>query len=348
MVKRPTKPPSQPLLRETEPPLRGQRRRPRNPAQPQLPFDPIPEWVDPCLALLRPKAPQGPQWTYETKWDGYRISCYKVGDMVTIRTWRGHDWTASFPAIADAIATLPVATAVLDGEAVVLDEAGRSDYNELIKAIGGRSGRKESRDVLMMAFDLLYFDGHDLRRVDQEDRGRLLEDLVGEDAADSLRLSQEIDTDDPDALLQTACAHDLEGIIAKDKTAPYRSGRGGEWVKIKCIASDGFLVVGYEPSTAAFGGIGRLLLAARQGESIEYVGSGFNARNAGDRRKEMDARVVAKAPLPLKKKGVVWLKPELVAEIKYRAWTSDGHLRHASFKGLRDKADADDVYELGA
>lgn len=268
MVKRPSKPPSRPLLHDDDAALRGQRRRPRNPEQPQLPFDEMPDWVDPCLALLRPTPPKGANWAYEIKWDGYRVSAYKVGDKVTIRTRRGHDWTASFPAIVDAVAALPVGSAVLDGEAVVLDEAGRSDYNALIKAIGGRSGRKASRDVLMMAFDLLYFDGHDLRRMDQEDRRRLLEELVGEDAAGSLRLSQEIATDDPDALLATACAHDLEGIIAKDRTAPYKSGRGGEWIKIKCIASDGFLIIGYEPSTAALGGIGRLLLAARRGNGL--------------------------------------------------------------------------------
>ncbi len=353
MVKRPrnpSKPPkSAPLLTEDDASLRGQRRRPRDPAQPTLPFDAMPDWVDPCLALLKPTPPKGDKWAYEVKWDGYRISCYKVGDKVTIRTRRGHDWTPSFPAVAEAVAKLPVGSAVLDGEAVVLDEAGRSDYNALIKAIGGRSGKKASRDVVLMAFDLLYFDGHDLRRMEQEDRRHFLVELIGEEADGGIRLSQEIETDDPDALLATACAHDLEGIIAKDKTAPYKSGRGGEWIKIKCIASDGFLIVGYEPSTAALGGIGRLLLAARKGDGIVYVGSvgtGFNSRNASSQRKEMDARVISKAAVPLKKKGVVWVKPELVAEVEYRAWTSDGHLRHASFKGLRDAADADDVYEV--
>ncbi len=354
MVKRPRnprKPPkSAPLLAEDDAALRGQRRRPRDPAQPKLPFDAMPEWVEPCLALLRPSPPKGDKWVYEVKWDGYRISAYKIGDRVTIRTRRGHDWTASFPAIFDAVAALPVGSAVLDGEAVVLDEAGRSNYNALIKAIGGRSGKKASRDVVLMAFDLLYFDGHDLRRMEQEVRRHLLEELVGDDQQGAMRLSQEIDTDDPDALLAAACSHDLEGIIAKDGTAPYRSGRGGEWVKIKCIASDGSLVIGYEPSTAALGEIGRLLLAARKGDGIVYVGSvgtGFNGRNSASLRKDMDARVMAKPVIPLKRKGVVWIRPELVAEVEYRAWTSDGHLRHSSFKRLRDAADADNVFEIG-
>ena len=346
MVKRPrnpSKPPqSAPLLTDDDAALRGQRRRPRDPAQPTLPFDEMPDWVEPCLALLRPAPPKGDKWVYEVKWDGYRISAYKKGDKVTIRTRRGHDWTPSFPAIVDAVAALPVGSAVLD-------EAGRSDYNALIREIGGRSGRKASPRVVLMAFDLLYFDGHDLRRMEQEDRRHLLEDLVGEDQQGAVRLSQEIDTDDPDALLAAACSHHLEGIICKDRKAPYRSGRGGEWVKVKCIASDGFFIIGYEPSTAALGGIGRLLLAAREGDGIVYVGSvgtGFNSRNASDLRKKMDVRVMAKPAIPLKRKGVVWIRPELVAEIEYRAWTSDGHLRHASFKGLRDAADTDDVYTI--
>lgn len=239
--------------------------------------------------------------------------------------------------------------AILDGEAVVLDEAGRSDFNSLQQSLGGRGGKRVATEPLYMAFDLLYFDGHLLTGMDQEDRRHLLQELVREDADGGIRLSQEIETDDPDALLATACAHDLEGIIAKDRTAPYRSGRGGEWVKVKCVQSEGFAVIGYEPSTAAHGGIGRLLLAARRGDNLVYVGgvgTGFNGRNAPLLRSAMDKLVAEKPAVTLKRKNVVWLRPELVAEVEFRAWTGDGKLRHASYKGLREAADADDVYSL--
>ncbi|WSH00290.1 non-homologous end-joining DNA ligase [Rhizobium ruizarguesonis] len=348
MVKRPTKPPSQPL-RETELPLRGGRRRPRNPEQPHLPFDEMPSRIEPCLALLRPTAPKGSQWLYEIKWDGYRLAIHKENDAVRLITRGGHDWTHRFPTIAAAAAALPVGTAILDGEAVVLDEQGRSDFTRLQQSLGGRGGKRVATEPLFMAFDLLYFDGHDISRMDQEDRRHLLQELVPEDADDGIRLSQEIETDDPDALLATACSHDLEGIICKDRTAPYRSGRGGDWVKVKCVQSEGFLVIGFEPSVAAHGGIGRLLLAARRGDDLVYVGgvgTGFNSRNAPLLRMAMEALRTTKAPVPLKRKDAVWLRPELVAEVEFRAWTNDGKLRHASYKGLREAADASDIYEL--
>ncbi|NKL63317.1 non-homologous end-joining DNA ligase [Rhizobium leguminosarum] len=349
MVKRPTKPPSKPLLREQELPLRGGRRRPRNPEQPHLPFDPMPDRVEPCLALLKATPPKGPNWLYEVKWDGYRLAIHKDHDRVRLVTRGGHDWTHRFPTIAAAAGALPVGTAILDGEAVVLDEAGRSDFNRLQQSLGGRGGKRVATEPLFMAFDLLYFDGHDISRMDQEDRRQLLQELVPEDDGGGIRLSQEIETDDPDALLATACSHDLEGIICKDRTAPYRSGRGGDWVKVKCVQSEGFLVIGFEPSVAAHGGIGRLLLAARRGDDLVYVGgvgTGFNGRNAPPLRKAMDALRTTKAPVPLKRKDAVWLRPELVAEVEFRAWTDDGKLRHASYKGLREAADASDVYEL--
>lgn len=349
MVKRPTKPPPQPLLREQDPPLLGGRRRPRNPEQPHLPFDEMPSRIEPCLALLKAKPPKGAKWLYEIKWDGYRLAIQKEHEAVRLITRGGHDWTHRFPTIAAAAAALPVGTAIIDGEAVVLDEQGRSNFTKLQQSLGGRGGKRVAAEPLYMAFDLLYFDGHDICRMDQEDRRHLLEELVGEEGEGGIRLSHEIETDDPDALLATACAHDLEGIICKDRTAPYAPGRGGEWVKVKCVQSEGFAIIGYETSTAAHGGIGRLLLAGRRGDELVYVGgvgTGFNGRNAPPLRKAMDDLVTKKPAVALKRKGVVWLRPELVAEVEFRAWTGDGKLRHASYKGLREAADADDVYSL--
>ncbi|MGJ7040478.1 bifunctional non-homologous end joining protein LigD [Shinella sp. BE166] len=302
------------------------------------------------MAKLVSKAPSGPNWLFEIKWDGYRLAVHLEHGKVRILTRGGHDWTERFPAIAEAAAALPVSTAILDGEAVVLDEIGRSDFNGLQQALGGRGGKKTAQSAILFAFDLLYFDGHDITRMDQDDRRRLLEDLVPEEADGSIRLSQEIEGDGA-AIFRTACEHGLEGIIAKDRTKPYRSGRNGEWLKIKCVESEGFAIVGYERSADGFGGIGRLLVAARQGDGLVYVGgvgTGFSSASATALRKRMDTIAVTLPPIDTgkKRKNVVWIRPELVAEIEFRAWTGDAKLRHASYKGLRDKADMAEVYEI--
>ncbi|NSZ19856.1 non-homologous end-joining DNA ligase [Agrobacterium vitis] len=345
-----TKPPrqkSQPLLRETDAPIRSRPRKPRDPAQPQLPFDPMPDRIEPCLALLKAKPPSGSDWIYEIKWDGYRVAVHIEPNSVRIITRRGHDWTDRFPAIAAAARTLGVGTAILDGEAVVLDAEGRSDFGALQRSLGGRGGKKASNDAILYAFDLLYFDGHDLTNMELFGRRHLLEDLIGESKG-VVRVSQEVEADGA-TLLAAAREHGLEGIIAKHRDSTYRSGRLGDWLKIKCIQSESFVIVGYEPSSAARGGIGSLLLAAYQGNAFVYVGSvgtGFKEKEAVELRHMLDTLKTRRAPVAVDKKGVVFVQPTLIAEIEYRAWTDDGKLRHASYKGLREQQDNAAIYKL--
>ncbi|EJC84246.1 DNA polymerase LigD-like ligase domain-containing protein [Rhizobium leguminosarum bv. trifolii WSM2297] len=308
----------------------------------------MPARIEPCLAQLKPRPPKGPRWAFAVKLDGYRIVVHIEPSRVRILTRGGHDWTHRFPAIKQAAAWLPVGTAILDGEAVVLDEQGRSDFGLLQQSLGGRGGQLSS-DAIFMAFDLLYFDGHDLRNSELDMRRHLLEDLVPAGGQGDIRLSEEIEADG-DALLRIACEHELEGIIAKDRNSSYRSGRLGDWLKIKCIQSDGFVIVGYEQSTASFGGIGRLLLAAHKGNELVYVGgvgTGFDERSAVELREQMDKRVIGKPAVDTgRKRNAVFIRPELVAEIEYRAWTHVGKLRHASYKGLRDAADEAEIYDI--
>ncbi|QIO64755.1 non-homologous end-joining DNA ligase [Rhizobium leguminosarum] len=347
MTKPPRKP-SKPLLRD-DAPIRSRPRRQRDPAQPNLPLDPMPARIEPCLALLKARPPKGDDWVYEIKWDGYRLSVHVEPTGIRILTRGGHDWTDRFPAIKQAALWLPVGTAILDGEAVVLDEQGRSDFGLLQQSLGGRGGKQSSSDAIFMAFDLLYFDGHDLRNSELDMRRHLLEDLVPAEEQGVIRLSEEVEADG-DALLRVACEHDLEGIIAKRRSAPYRPGRGGDWVKIKCIQSDGFAIVGYEKSSASFGGIGRLLLAARKGDGLVYVGgvgTGFNERSAAELRMQMDKLIIGKPAVETgRKRNAVFIDPKLIAEIEYRAWTHDGKLRHASYKGLREEQDNAGVYQI--
>ncbi|MGO7115547.1 non-homologous end-joining DNA ligase [Rhizobium johnstonii] len=346
MVKRPSKP----LLNSQEAPVRGQPRRRRDPAQPFLQLDPMPNRIEPCLALLKQKPPVGAQWAFEIKWDGYRVAVHLDHGSVRIVTRGGHDWTDRFPAIAAAARKLGVGSAIIDGEAVVLDDQGRSDFGALQQSLGGRGGTKTSDASVLMAFDLLYFDGHDLTKTELASRRHLLEGIVPAGSQGAIRLSEEVDADGA-TLLAAACEHGLEGIIAKDKDSPYRSGRGGDWIKIKCIQSDTFAVVGYERSTAARAGIGALLLAGLKDGKLVYVGSvgtGFKESTAWRLREALDKIVSTKPPIEYggRRKDVVWVSPRLFAEVEYRAWTHDGKLRHASYKGLRDKADAADLYEI--
>jgi len=309
----------------------------------------MPDRVEPCLALLKPRPPVGPDWTYEVKWDGYRIAVHLNNGNVRILTRGGHDWTHRFPGIEEAAKRMGVGTAILDGEAVVLDDDGRPDFGRLQNSLGGRGGKLPAGNAIMFAFDLLYFDGHDIRNVELTARRYFLRSLLQhEDGA--IRLSEEIEGDGRE-IFAAACEHGLEGIIAKYKDSTYRSGRLGEWIKVKCTQSDSFMVVGYEHSLSARAGIGSLLLADRKGNDWIYVasvGTGFNERSAEYLRKTLD-RIKRKTP-PVKyagrRKNLVWVQPTLIAEIVYRAWTHDGKLRHASYKGLREVQDNAAVYEI--
>ncbi|NTA84455.1 ATP-dependent DNA ligase [Agrobacterium tumefaciens] len=348
-----TKPPrSKPLLRDTEAPLRSKPRRKRNPAQPQLLFDPMPDRVEPALAQLKAHPPQGDQWSWELKWDGYRLAIHIEPTGVRILTRGGHDWTHRFPAIEQAARALGPATMIIDGEAVVLDDEGRPDFGLLQKSLGasGKTAGNRASDAILYAFDLIYLDGHDLRNVEYRSRRHLLEDtLKGHDGA--IRLSETIDAN-PAILLEHVGSLGLEGIVGKQLDQPYRSGRTGDWVKIKCVKSEAFMVVGYEPSTASPDGFGSLVLAAYRGDELVHVGNvgtGFRDAEMNRLRKMIDRlRWNRKQPpVPYAEKAdIVWVEPTLIAEIEFRAWTADGKLRHASYKGLRERQDNADVYKL--
>lgn len=308
----------------------------------------MPKRIEPCLALLKTRPPKGPEWKFEVKWDGYRLAVHVESGAVRILTRGGHDWTHRFPTIAKAAQELGT-TLILDGEAVVLDDQGRSDFSALQRSLGGRGGTRTSGEAVLMAFDLLYLDGHDLTRMELSVRRHLLESLaIGREGA--IQLSEDIDADG-EALLKTACAHGLEGIIAKHRDRSYRSGRTGDWLKIKCIQSDSFIIVGYEPSASAYGGIGSLMLAAWKRDSFIYVGSvgtGFKQREAAHLRQTLDKLATRSAPVAYngRRKNIQWCLPTLIAEIEYRAWTTDGKLRHASYKGLRELQDNAAIYKI--
>ncbi|MGI2036258.1 non-homologous end-joining DNA ligase [Rhizobium panacihumi] len=346
MTKRPRKPP-QPLLNEENAPLQSRRVKRRDPEQPQLLFDPMPARIEPCLAKLAARPPSGPQWSWDIKWDGYRIAVHREPNRARILTRGGHDWTYRFPGIEAAALALGPATFILDGEAVMMDEQGRSDFGLLQATLGGRGSKTPAGPAVMMAFDLLYLDGHDLTGTEFSTRRHLLDDLL-EGEVGSIRLSEEFHAD-PDVLIEHACKHGLEGIIGKNRDQPYRPGRTGDWIKVKCVQRESFAIVGFEPSRAAPDGFASLLLAALNGTEYVYVGSvgtGFKETQARSLRKQLDKLARTKVPPIRFGEGRIATAPRLIAEIEFRGWTNDRKLRHAAFKGIREEADAGDIFSL--
>ncbi len=307
----------------------------------------MPSRVEPCVATLVDVPPKGLGWGFEVKWDGYRAALHIERGRVRIFTRGGHDWTSRFPSIAADAPTLGANTAIIDGEAVVLDEKGRSDFGLLQRALGRRPGVHGPGEILLFAFDLLYLNGRDLRREPYAERRQLLEQLLaGRDG--SIRLSEEVDANGAE-FFRVACELGLEGIVAKRQDKPYHSGRRPEWLKIKCVRRDTFLIVGYEPSSVLHGAVGRLLLAARKGDAFVYIGgcgTGWSHQESAMLREVLNAIPADQPAAAIVRKGAVFARPLLVADIEYRAWTQDGKLRHPSFKGVREMEGPSEVYEI--
>ena len=187
-----------------------------------------PGFVEPCLPTNGHAVPVGPQWAYEIKHDGFRFICWRVGDRMRVFSRRGHDWTEKVPRIAEALASLPVKSVTIDGEGVVCGKDGVSDF-ELLRAAVGRKG---ARNAFLYAFDVLELDGVDLSRELWDERRKVLVRLLRQ-AGDGIQLSEHIDGADGAAVFRHACKFGLEGIVAKRRNRPYRSGRSPDWVKVK-------------------------------------------------------------------------------------------------------------------
>jgi bifunctional non-homologous end joining protein LigD len=196
----------------------------RSPAPARRP----PGFIEPCLPTLGSAVPSGPKWAYEIKHDGFRFICRREGDRVRVFSRGGYDWTDRVPLIAKALAALPVSSLTLDGEGVVCGPDGVSDFARLRTAVG----RMGSRDAFLYAFDLLEINGTDLRRDAWHVRRATLTSVLRK-AGQGIRLSEHIDGTDGEAVFRHACAMGLEGIVAKRRDRPYRSGRSPDWIKVK-------------------------------------------------------------------------------------------------------------------
>lgn len=315
-------------------------------SEPKTPKADLPGFIPPMLATLVKSTPGDDRWLHEIKFDGYRIQAQVSAGKVKLFTRSGRDWTDRFgPDIAQALTALPVQQAVLDGEIVVEASGRSSDFSALQADLAeGRTDR-----MVYYAFDLLHLDGRDLTGLPLVDRKRLMEGLLAP-ASGAVRISEHL-SDKGEVVLRHACRLGLEGIISKLRDSRYQPGRSKAWVKSKCSARQEFVVAGFLPSTVSPRAIGSLVLGVYDGDRLRpvgRVGTGFSVAQAEqlyDRLAGLETDTQPFQP-PLARpeaRGVRFVQPKLVAEVDFRAWTGDGNLRHASFKGLREDKDPRDV-----
>jgi bifunctional non-homologous end joining protein LigD len=308
---------------------------------------PLPDFVPPQLATLSERAPAGDGWIHEVKFDGYRIQARLEDGKVRLLTRKGLDWTAKFQRVADAVAKLDAGSALIDGEIVVETDGGISDFSALQDAL--KTGKTDR--FVYYVFDLLHLDGVDLAARPQIERKAALAKLLeGTDRNGVVRFSDHFE-DDGAVVLRHACNMKLEGVISKRRDTPYRSGRNESWIKSKCGQNQEFVVVGYKDSSHLRGAVGALVLGYHEGGKLHYAGrsgTGYTVETARELWKKLqplrrDTPAFGKVPAEERGRKGIWVEPKLAAEIVFRGWTAQKHVRHAVFKGLREDKPAQEI-----
>lgn len=306
----------------------------------------FPKTIEPQLAAAVDDAPRGADWIHEIKVDGYRLMAYLKDGKVKLLTRNGHNWTHRFPELAAELGNIKP-DVVLDGEATVLSRDGSTSFRKLQEALSA----KRTANVVYQVFDLPWLGGYDLANVELLERKHALAQWLasaGLTVNSRLRYSDHIQGQGPE-FFEQACQLGLEGIISKRANAHYRSGRGKQWLKVKCTQHQEFVVGGFTKPGGSRSGFGSLLLGAYKDEEFVYAGragTGFSRRQIDQVHALLRARETGTRPfiddVP-NSRDAHWVKPELVIEVEFSERTRDGRLRHPVFRGLREDRDPREI-----
>jgi bifunctional non-homologous end joining protein LigD len=289
---------------------------------------PFPGFIEPALATSIDKVPSGARWIHEIKFDGYRVQIHLHNAAVSIFTRRGYDWTKRFKKIVADVWHVNAGSAIIDGEVVVPADDGTTDFSVLQNELKG-----SSKKIVLVAFDLLFLNGCDLRELQLTDRKSHLKKLI---AGTDIQFSESF-TVAGSEIYQHACNVGLEGVVSKVAESPYNSGRGNDWVKKTCAQRETLTIAGFALDGRDWDG---LYVGRRRGKELVYAGKvdqGFDKTSAAELRKKLTPLIRKTQPYAKKiaHRGI-WVEPQLLAEIEYRAKSAAGKVRHPFFKGLRE------------
>jgi len=310
------------------------------------------QFIEPMLLLRTDKLPEGPEWAHELKFDGYRALAIKTGGKVQLRSRNDNDFSARYPGIVKALATMPDET-VIDGEVVALDAEGRPSFNML------QNNGSAGAPLHFFIFDLLILKGRDVMGEPLMKRRELIEKHILPKLADPIRYSPILEGRLSD-LIQSVKTQGLEGLVAKRRDSKYEPGqRSGAWMKMRVNAGQEFVIAGYTPSPKNFDA---LVIGYYDGSKLIYAArtrNGFTPASRAELFRKIKPLEIAECPfanLPEKKAGrwgagltaakmadCRWLKPQLVGQFEFVEWTEDAHLRHSRFMGLREDKKAREV-----
>ena len=302
---------------------------------------PMPRSVQPMLATLAEHPPSGADWLYEIKWDGVRALCFVEDGQLRLYSRNQKRYDQQYPELSVLPRFLKATSAILDGEIAVLDENGRARFSLIQPRIGVGDPNSvahlaRSTPVTLFLFDLLYLDGYDLRGVVLQERKRLLAEIVT--PTDRIRVSDHFAAKGAE-MLESARALGIEGILAKRRDSKYEPRRSRDWFKIKIVTSGDFVIGGFTHGERDY--FSSLVLGLYERGKLMHVGqvgTGFNDKTLKDIHARIEPLITKKSPFggPVKAlRDVTWIKPELVAEIKYLEVTPDGLLRAPVFMNLR-------------
>lgn len=297
----------------------------------------MPTKVKPQLATLTNMPPNTDKWLHELKFDGYRMIAFKNDHTVTLMTRNNNDWTSKFMTIANAIKKLSIKKLILDGEVVMLDENNRSNFQLLQNSLKG----KNKIPFVYYIFDIIYYDKFDLKKVPLIRRKKILLTIISENDNKILRYSSYTRGNGKD-IFEKSCQMAMEGIVSKFIDSIYEEKRTKTWLKIKCIKRQEFVICGYTKPGGVRNRFGSLLLGYYNNKKqLIYcgnVGTGFTQSSLDEIYKKLQTNLSSKNPfqsIPTGISNITWVKPQLLCEVEFTEWTSDGMLRHPSFKGLR-------------